>query len=314
MSDNQDSDDKEFLESFGEMSGAEPEPKGEELQDGKTVVAEEEAEAGKTEKPAETPAETPPSHEDDLYAGLDPKVLEQIETLRKENENLVHRARSDSGRLSALQQKVNQLERDRQEGGAAGPTSQQLSDAMASDEAWKDFAQEYPEMAGVINARLEGITGEVNKRLARLDAAAPLLDRMEEREKKAGYDKLDSKYTGWRDRVRSPEYLEWIQYQDPAIQAYASSDNVDDAASLIQAFDRYLTATGKMDKFNAAPGGEKTADPNADELARRRRQQLESGDDVTSHRSGIGGNADAPGEYDAAFNAFADKAKREAAR
>lgn len=263
--------------------------------------------------------------DNDPYAGLAPEVAERLRTLETEKQQLEHRLKSDGGRVAAYQRQVNELneklrqainagQRQAERGGsdAEKPDMAAVADAMQDEDSWANFSEEYPEIAAAIEKRLQSVEQTVTKRIAPVEKLAV------DAELNKGYEYLDQKFDGWRDRVSSEAYQEWIEAQPDVVKKWADSDNVNDAASLIQYFDNYLLATGRMSEFKQTAGkapqdGEDSG--KADALARKRQQQLEDGDAIDSRGAGVGASDGSPaGEFGAAFAAFAKRKERERQR
>ena len=94
-----------------------------------------------------------PDEEVDLYAGMSDEVKERVIAIEDKNKDLNHRLNSDAGRVSALQIKINGLEKDIQDvraGSTTGsqPNTNQIAEAMqVTDEEWEKFSEDYPEVA-----------------------------------------------------------------------------------------------------------------------------------------------------------------------
>lgn len=265
----------------------------------------------------------------DPYAGLPDDVKARLQAQDAEIEKLSHRIKSDEGRVAAYQRQVDQLQQQIQQGinqgrsesDAAGtsqgetPTAGEVAEAMQTEEGWSEFTEEYPEIAAAIDQRLESKLGQFKGEVT--ETIKPVLTRAQEEEVNKGYEYLDSNYEGWRDRVASPIFQEWIETQPDVVQQLADSDDPREASSLIEFYDNYLTATGRMSEFqkpagqNDPPNGGKD-DDEAAALRRRRDQQLEDGDAIGSRGAGVGtGGSPVGDEFESAFNVYAAKKERE---
>ena len=254
---------------------------------------------------------------DDPYAGLPPEAVERIKAAEAERDELRHQVSSGNGRVSALQRKLNDLERQIQQASAAqsaagndAPSEQQIAEAMETPEKWEDFKDEYPEIADAIDSRL---AAALNQHQSQLDQRlAPVIETVHEQKVLTGYEELEQIHPGWRDRVATDDFQSWLEQQPEAVQAWADSDDVNEASSLIGYYDQYLLATGRdipTPTSTDSGGGEKPAAT----LEERRAQQLEDGQTLPS--TGAGVTTDGPETGDEFSRAFqAEARKRQQAR
>lgn len=260
--------------------------------------------------------------EADPYEGIAPAVAERLKALEAEKLQLEHRLKSDGGRVAAYQRQVNELSEklqqaidtgQRQSGGSDtdAPDLEQVAEAMGDEDSWSEFSAEYPEIATAIEARLNKAVATVDARLAPVESLAA------NSQIEKGYEYLDSTYEGWRNRVASDTFNDWINTQPEVVRKWADSDMVSEAESLIQYYDNYLLATGKMSEFQKPAGKspqDKGNNDTADALARKRQRQLEDGDAIDSRGAGVGISDGGPaGEFSSAFQAFAKRAERKRA-
>lgn len=284
------------------------------------------------DKPPEVDAgsDTPATTEDEnKYAALDGRNLDGMSDEQKDsvlelvtsNQKLAHQINSDDGRVRAYQSKVTELEtaltNNREKAEVEGkpddtPSTEDIAAAMKDEDSWAEFTEDYPDIASAIDARLKKSEDAVNTRVD--ERIAPVVATAEESAVAEGYTYLDTEYEGWRGRVATQEYQEWIATQNDDVKRWAASDNVKDAESLIQNFDNYLIASGKMADLKKDGGEQPPEDESeADALERKRQEQLEDGaTPIGSGRAGVDvGGDNVPGSFSSAFNAYAQKKERE---
>lgn len=283
----------------------------------------------KAEDEAKTKAEAEP--EPDPYAGMTPEVKAKFQALETDRDRLVHQVSSDKGRVTAFQKKVEGLQaeintiRAGSTAGRSQPTSADIAEAMrGSDEDWQQFSVDYPEIARAIDKRFES-TG---KKTAEVIGSTlkPVTDRMA----KADADAADTvnqervaavaeTYPTWTEAVQTDDFEAWLLEQTPGTQGLAASDDPRDATELLGKYDAHLVANGQPSLRAVADDNltEPDVDANKDdgkpkglepsEIERRRQQQLEDGIASPSKRAGIDADAEAEDEFEAAFNAFANR-------
>ena len=97
--------------------------------------------------------------------------------------------------------------------------------------------------------------------------------------------------------------------QSPGIRALADSDDTRDASLLIGKYDDYRVENGHTTlKSDPGPDNGSSVDEAAeDEVAKRRKQQLEDGVTLPSKSARIDTDAETGSEFENAFNAFAKR-------
>lgn len=284
---------------------------------------------------ADTPAATdedPAPAADDGFKGWNPEAVETFnketegwpegavdsyKTKINENNQLNHRINSDNGRVSAFQRKINNLEHEIatiQKGPGEQPSNEEITDAMATDEGWNQFKEDYPEVAEAIDARLDNALGEVNTKIAPVVEKAQQ-DRATEAEaaQEEAYGEVAKEFPTWQTAVQEDVFQNWMATQPPGVQALAASDDPRDASTLIGKYDDHRVASN-LPSLKADHVPDDTVVDNTDEVdevAQRRERQLEDGTTLPSQKTRIDVNAEPTDGFEAAFNAFAAKKVRD---
>lgn len=274
-----------------------------------------------------TPGDEPPKEEEDPYAGWPEEAKAKFLELQETNEKLVHAKKSDSGRIAAHQRKVIELQRqlDAATQEKEAPSKQDIADAMANDEDWQQFSEEYPEIAKIIDKRMDATNKHVNEVMESQsqkidDTLRPVVEKAQGDAMEELYGEVAKEYPTWQDAVKEQAYGDWITQQPPGVQNLADSDDPRDASTLLGMYDTYRVANG-LETLKAPsedPGkpdheSDSVVEKEASELEKRRQAQLESGTTVESKPAHINPNADSgENEFERAFNAFA--ARKEAKR
>ena len=283
-------EDKDFDAAFDEMAGKTPDP--DEI---------------KGDEPPEPPAET--ITEDDPYLGLSPEAKERVVALEKDKADLEHRIESDEGRVRSYQSKYEESQAALAAAGKAQPSEAEVSAAMKTPEQWDDFKTEYPEVSGAIesymDSRVEQIQTDVDGKIQPLAASVAHTATVESE------TSLEETYPKWQDHVATEEFGAWIGTQASAVQGLAASDKTNDAAALLDLYNTNLVASGKDPiKTPVASGGRSN---EADDLAAKRKQQLEDAETIRSTGSGIDpGEAAGGTEFENNFAFYAAKSAKKA--
>lgn len=277
---------------------------------------------GKTPDPAEIegkrPPETPPAEitDDDPYLGLSPEAKERVQALEAEKATLEHRIESDEGRVRAYQTKYDESQAALEAANKGQPGEDEVRAAMQTPEQWADFKTEYPEVSGAIESYMDSRVDQITQRVD--ETIQPVVAANADTTLEKSRDSLETDFPNWRKAVYnegeegySEDFGDWIGSQSDVVQGLAASDRDKDAAALLDLYNTSLLASGKDPiKTPVASGGRSN---EVDDIAARRRQQLEDAETIRSKGSGIDpGEAAGGSEFDNLFGFFADKSAKKA--
>lgn len=272
-----DSAELEFDSAFAEFAGEEVAPK--------PVEVEEPQEQEQTEQEPEPVAEEAPTQDEqpvDPLAGAPETVRKYVEELQRKAAEAEHAAKSQIGRVSALQKKVNELSSAKTE------TANQAA-PQPGDEGWDKFKDDFPEIAGAIEKRIADLDAKVGQ------ATQPIQEMQRNAYVQSQYAALQAAHPDWQDVAGSNEFRSWLSVQPPTIQALITSDDAADAA--------YLIGSYKALAPKKVPG-EATA------IKEQRKAQLQQATGVQSKATASPGVGGAPDDFDGAFAFFAKQAER----
>lgn len=242
--------------------------------------------------PPEEETEEDPEEAAEEAAEAEPD--DQLEKLRRDNEQLQHRVRSDSGRLGALQRKINDLEGQLTKGSET-PSKEDISDAMTSPQKWSEIKDEYPELADGLEEYIQARLGKLDELSAKVNQTEEKLTQTEQENiRQQEISALAERHPDWQKIAPTSDFNQWLDQQPPAIQQMRHSENSSDA---IWVLDQYKAERGKV-----KPGPSK-----ASELQQRRQKQLAASKETPSHRRSPTTVDDT--DFDAAFDYFARKQK-----
>lgn len=314
----------EFARIAANKAGADPHTNDDEIGLGAADDATDATTSGKAEEASATDGENDAGQGKEALAGEDEQpfagwpehAVEEYNRQRQQIEQLQHRINSDDGRVSAFQRKVNQLNAELdQYRNKPQPTDEQIKEAMGGDdEGWKQFEEDFPEVAEAINKRFEAQERAAKQRID--ESLAPVLEKQEENALSDAYDAVAEDFPTWQTEVNTDRFQNWFNDQPPGIQSLADSADTRDASTLIGMYDDYQVAHGEASIRKQSPdpgqqGGVKEKE-QIDEVAARRAQQLEDGHSIPSKPAGVNTDQEATDGFEAAFNAFA--ARKEAQR
>ena len=235
--------------------------------------------------------EAPPEPEqDDIWAGADDTLKSEYDKLRDNNDKLSHQAKSNAGRIGALQRKLNEFQATSPAGGIQ-PSATEVAEAMKTPEAWASFNEEYPDIHDAIESRLEMERSQNQETMNR--ALQPLRAAEEERHVNGQYAALEAAHTDWKDVVNSESFVDWLQQQPTAIQQLSNSNDAFEASKLI---DYYKLSQPREDVATTS---------TVTSIQQKRAKQLEDSTGVKSKPGPGATGVIPPDDFDAAFEMFA---------
>jgi len=234
--------------------------------------------------------EAAPEPEQDIWAEADEGLKSEYDKLRDNNDKLSHQAKSNAGRIGALQRKLNEFQSTSPAGGNQ-PSANEVAEAMKTPEAWASFNEEYPDIHDAIESRLEVERSQNQETMNR--ALQPLRAAEEERHVSSQYAALEAAHTDWKDVVKSESFVNWLQEQPNAIQQLSNSNDAFEASKLIDYY--------KLSQ----PQGEIATTSTVTSIQQKRAKQLEDAAGVRSKPGPGATGVIPPDDFDTAFEMFA---------
>lgn len=232
-------------------------------------------EAGFGEAPAQAPAEPEKKVEEakepkteevkeqapDPWAGVPPVVKAQFDSLNTKLDivdKLPDRLRNIEGHIGGLTTQIKaaaEASKAVVKAGGEAPTQAQIEAASASSEKWKRIKEDYPEWVDAMEERLASIrpvTSEPKDYISKTDFEAKITEvsgTNADLRRELQEDLIEHHHEGWKDTVKSSEFVKWFEGQKPEVKALSKSPKARDAIRLIDAF--------KADKSAAAEKAKK---------------------------------------------------------
>ena len=277
-------EDQSFDDAFDEFAG----------EDTNAELQEEVHEAEEEIAPeAEEPPEEQPRDDRGRFTSTDEKPAEP--DWKAEAQQWQHRYNSDLGRQSALQRKIQeqQVEIARlQRSTQSAPQQPQANPNGMTDAKWKEFKEDFPEIAEVMEHQQQLQAQAHQREIAQLrEQLVPIQQQSHKQYINAQYQILDQQHPDWRDVAQSKEFRQWVSTQPAPVQQLVNSDEAADAAYLVQT---YKTSVG-------------SGPSSTDELKQRRERQLRQGQTLTNRGGRSRTNLPAEDDFEAAFDYFASK-------
>lgn len=233
-------------------------------------------------KPAVPAAETKPAQQaepTDPYEGLHPAIRAKLEA----QDQLAERLRKTEGHIGGL---VSENKRIKDELAAAkaaaeavrnAPTQAQLAQAKASTQKWDQLKTDFPEWADALEERLgataqpdlDGLRNQIR------DELTPQLTQQISSQLKAEIAAetegrlVNIAHRGWKDTVKTPEFVSWYEAQPAGVKALGASPTAEDAITL-------------LDSFKATTAGK----PSAAQIKQQRQQRMQEAATVARGNQG----------------------------
>jgi hypothetical protein len=271
------------------------------------------ADAGGQQAPASgsdpAPVEAKPPRLEDVLALLPTDKADIYKALIEQAARDQHRLRSDDGRVAAMQKlyhesaaRVSEAEarmRELEERAKQPMTKAEAADLKAEIADEQDTLQkEFPEIADAVNVRIEKL---LKARLGDQPATKPAepvapkqpaptdADPPEVANLAGQYAALGAAHPDWQQAVASPVYQSWKQAQGPEVQRLIESNAADDAIRVLDRFKLDLAAVRRRQELSR-------------KTENRARLEQQVGVKGTPPRV-----TQAPDDFEAAFNFFAEK-------
>lgn len=291
-----DDNDALFKEVYGSfLSGKDPnmERKEEQASSNKQeteAVETEEAVENTTDESQETTEQTQNAEtNEDPLAGLPDDLKNKIIELQKERDEWRHKYSSNEGRVKALNNKAQSLERILREKDQQQHQTQKVENKpnetaklkVEETEEWKVLQEADPALAKVLQQIKEDATRQAEERAeARARAAVePLYKEREVSVQEQKRVRLAQLVPDLPKIVEDDNYFNWFQYQPPAIQQMADG-SADEIAYVIGLF-----AKDRPDLFAPPQDSQKTTQetvkqpptpaPNVDKLVQERQRKAQ---------------------------------------
>tara|TARA_B110000037_G_scaffold197228_1_gene235110 strand:+ start:124 stop:987 length:864 start_codon:yes stop_codon:yes gene_type:complete len=276
----------DFDSAFDEFS-TEDETTSAELAPEDTEFVAETEEVEEVEAATEEPEQAP---EADIWAEADEGLKSEYDKLRDNNDKLSHQAKSNAGRIGALQRKLNEFQATSPAGGNQ-PSATEVAEAMKTPEAWASFNEEYPDIHDAIESRLEMERSQNQETMNR--ALQPLRAAEEERHVSNQYAALEAAHTDWKDVVNSESFVDWLQEQPNAIQELSNSNDAFEASKLLD----YYKLSQPLEEIATTS--------TVTSIQQKRAKQLEDSTGVKSKPGPGATGVIPPDDFDTAFEMFA---------
>lgn len=190
--------------------------------------------------PTEPTLQAPADQADAYTQGDEPAptseqaLMDKISGLESILTQVTQRLRNAEGHIGGLGSQLKQQQQLAAQVSARGgdaPSAGEIRAAQGSARAMESLKRDYPEFAEAMEAAL-------NEQLQAIKASMPQAQQqpgvtLEEVERLRSEIAVEVRHPGWQDRVRTPEFIGWMQRQPREVQMLAASESPQDAVRLL---------------------------------------------------------------------------------
>lgn len=167
-------------------------------------------------------------------------LMDKIAGLESMLNQVTERLRNAEGHIGGL---GNQLKQQQQVAaqinsrGGDAPSASEIRDAQRSPEAMEALKRDYPEFADAMEAALSERLQALEERIAQQAPVQQPSIGAEDIERLRAEMAVEIRHPGWQDRVRTTEFVGWLQRQPREVQMLAASESPQDAVRLLDLHD-----------------------------------------------------------------------------
>lgn len=217
--------------------------------------------------PAESTTSAPADQADAQRGGDEPALtseqalLDKIAGLESMLGQVTQRLRNAEGHIGGLGSQLKQQQQLAAQVTAKGgdaPSAGEIRAAQGSAKAMESLKRDYPEFAEAMEAAL-------NEQMQAMKAAMPQAQQQpgvtpDEIARLRSEMAVEIRHPGWQDRVRTTEFIGWMQRQPREVQMLAASDSPQDAVRLLDLHSEAMksatsTRTQRLSSAAAIPSG-----------------------------------------------------------
>lgn len=207
--------------------------------------------------PAEQAGALPVSEEEAKTS--EQALMDKIAGLETMLSQVTQRLRNAEGHIGGLGSQLKQQQQVAAQVTAKGgdaPTATEIRDAQKNPEAMARLKADYPEFAdameSALNERLSSLEHQLKQQLQQQPAQPGVTAEEIAQLRSEMY--VEVKHPGWQDRVRTPEFMGWLQRQPREVQMLAASESPQDAVRLLDLHSNAVnsSASQRTQRLNSA--------------------------------------------------------------
>ena len=200
-------------------------------------------------------ADAPLAGDESAPTGEQP-LLDKIAGLEAMLGQVTQRLRNAEGHIGGLNSQLKQQQQLAAQVASRGgdaPSAGEIRAAQGSAKAMESLKRDYPEFADAMEAAL-------NEQMQAIKAAMPQVQQQmpgvtpEEISRLRSEMAVEIRHPGWQDRVKTPEFIGWMQRQPREVQMLAASESPQDAVRLLDLHSDAMKSTSnqRTQRLNSA--------------------------------------------------------------
>lgn len=213
---------------------------------------------------AAAPADKADAHGSTESSGNEQSLMDKIAGLESMLGQVTQRLRNAEGHIGGLGSQLKQQQQVAKQvisQGGDAPSQDEVRQAQSDPEAMAKLKRDYPEFADAMQGALNQQLQEQEQRFkALLENQKGGVSHEEVAQMRAEMS-VEAKHPGWQDRVRTPEFMGWLQRQQREVQMLAASESPQDAVRLLDLHSEAMTSatsnnkTQRLSSAAAIPSG-----------------------------------------------------------
>ena len=196
-------------------------------------------------------------------AGGEQVLMDKIAGLESMLNQVTQRLRNAEGHIGGLGSQMKQQLQAAQQVTAKGgdaPSAGEIRAAQSNPEAMSRLKADYPEFADAMESALNERLSTLEQQLKQAQQPAQQGVSHDEIARLRSEMAVEMRHPGWQDRVRTTEFLGWLQRQPREVQMLAASDSPQDAVRLLDLHTETMktaasTRTQRLSAAAAIPSG-----------------------------------------------------------
>jgi hypothetical protein len=219
-------------------------------------------ESSDSQQPADqhvaAPADKADAHAATDAAGNEQSLMDKIAGLESMLGQVTNRLRNAEGHIGGLNGQLKQqqqLAKQVANSGGEAPNADQIRQAQSNPEAMANLKRDYPEFADAMESALKQQMQEQEQRIQALLKDQKGGVSHEEIAQMRSELAVEAKHPNWQDRVQTPEFMGWLQRQQPEVQMLAASESPRDAIRLLDLHHEAMnsaTSANKTQRLSSA--------------------------------------------------------------
>lgn len=193
----------------------------------------------------------------------DQALMDKISGLETMLSQVTQRLRNAEGHIGGLGSQMKQQLQTAQQLSAKGgdaPTATEIRDAQRDPQAMARLKSDYPEFAEAMESALNERLSSLEQRLSQQQQPQQAGVTPAEIHRLRSELSVEVRHPGWQERVRTTEFMGWLQRQAREVQLLAASESPQDAVRLLDLHDDAMKSgtsqrTQRLNSAAAIPSG-----------------------------------------------------------